>query len=56
MGKKKALSKELSQYFSDMAQKSAKARLKSLTPEERKAIAANAARARWGKPKGKGQP
>ena len=42
-----SVDKKLSAYFSRMAKKSAKARIKSTTPEERKQIAANAANARW---------
>ena len=44
--------KKLSDYFSRMGKKSAKARMKSTTPEERKQIARKAAKARWSKRKG----
>jgi hypothetical protein len=43
--------KMLSQYFSAMARKSVKARMRNLSPEKRREIARNAAKARWEKPK-----
>ena len=46
--KKKALH-ELHEYFSKLGKKSAKARMKAITPEERKRIATVAAKARWSK-------
>jgi hypothetical protein len=39
--------KKLHEYFSRMGKKSAKARMKNLTPAERKRIATAAAKARW---------
>jgi hypothetical protein len=44
--------KKLSQYFSRMGKKSAQARMKKITPAERKRIATLAANARWSKRKG----
>lgn len=41
----------LSEYFSRLGRKSVKARMKSLSPKERKEIARNAANARWGSKK-----
>lgn len=38
-------------YFSKLGRKSAKARMKKITPEERKRIASEAAQARWSKGK-----
>jgi len=38
----------LSEYFSRLGRKSVKARMKALSAKERKEIARNAARARWG--------
>jgi hypothetical protein len=54
---KKKVSKEVSEYMADIGSrasrkdrvKAAKKRAKSLTPEERSAIAKKAAAARWGK-------
>jgi len=46
------MDKRLSAYFARMAKKSAKARMKSTTPEERKQIARKAAKARWSQRKG----
>jgi hypothetical protein len=39
--------KKLSAYFSKLGRKSAKARMKKITPEERTRIASEAAKARW---------
>jgi flagellar motor switch protein FliG len=39
--------KKLSAYFSTLGKKSAKARMKKLTPKERSRIASQAAKARW---------
>jgi hypothetical protein len=47
------IDKKLSAYFAQMGRKSAKARMKSLSPEERRKIARNAAKARWAKAKGR---
>jgi hypothetical protein len=55
-GMKKKLSKELSAYFSELAAKAAKARAQKLTPEERRRIASNAAKARWAKRRKKEKP
>ena len=44
--------KKLSDYFSRMGKKSAKARMQKITPAERKRIATAAAKARWSKRKG----
>jgi hypothetical protein len=44
--------KKLSAYFSRMGKKSAEARMKKITPTERKRIATLAANARWSKRKG----
>ena len=41
--------KKLSRYFSRLGKKSAKARMEKISPEERKRIAVNAAKARWSK-------
>ena len=41
--------KMLSQYFSAMGRKSVKARMRTLSPEQRQEIARNAAKARWAK-------
>jgi hypothetical protein len=46
--------KKLSEYFSKMGKKSAKARMKKISPEERKRIASEAAQVRWGKGKKQG--
>ena len=46
---------ELSEYFSKMGKKGSRARAKILTPEERKQIASNAAKARWAKAKKEGK-
>ena len=43
--------KKLSDYFSRMAKKAARARLEKIPPAERKRIASQAAKARWAKPK-----
>jgi hypothetical protein len=46
---------KLSEYFSRIGKKAAKARMKNLSPTERKRIAEKAARARWTQTKkGKG--
>lgn len=42
-------------YFSKLGKKSAKARKKKISAEERSRIAANAAKARWSKKKKDGQ-
>jgi hypothetical protein len=42
---------KLKAYFSKLGKKSAKARLQKITPQERKRIASNAAKARWAKRK-----
>jgi hypothetical protein len=39
--------KKLSAYFSRMGRKSAKARMKQISPKERSRIASQAAKARW---------
>jgi hypothetical protein len=44
--------KIISDYFSRMGKKSAKARMQKITPTERKRIATAAAKARWAKRKG----
>ncbi len=44
--------KKLSEYFSRIGKKAAKARMKKLSPTERKRIATEAARARWTQKKG----
>jgi hypothetical protein len=44
--------KMLSNYFAALGRKSAKARMDNLSPEERRKIARNAAKARWAKAKG----
>jgi hypothetical protein len=41
------IDKMLSEYFSALGRKSAKARLKKLSAKERREIAVNAAKARW---------
>ena len=41
--------KKLSEYFASMGRKSAKARMRKISPAERKRIASNAAKARWAK-------
>jgi len=43
----------LREYFSSMGRKSAKARMKKMSPEERTRIASAAAKARWSKEKPK---
>jgi len=43
---------KLKEYFSKMGRKSAKARMKKITPKERARIASEAAKARWSKKKG----
>jgi hypothetical protein len=43
---------KLKAYFSKLGKKSARARMKKITPEERTQIASNAAKARWQKKKG----
>jgi len=40
---------KLKAYFSKLGKKSAKARMRKLTPEERSRIASTAAKARWQK-------
>jgi len=51
MAKKSTISAELRHYLSELGRKggrnSAKSRMEKLTPEQRKQIARNAARARW---------
>jgi hypothetical protein len=47
------IDKKLSAYFAQMGRKSAKARMENLSPEERRKIARNAAKARWAKAKGR---
>jgi flagellar motor switch protein FliG len=47
------IDKKLSAYFAQMGRKSAKARMKNLSPEERQRIARKAAKARWAKAKGR---
>jgi len=51
--KKSTISEELRNYLSELGSKggkaSAKSRMKMLTPEQRKQIARNAAKARWEK-------
>jgi hypothetical protein len=44
--------KKLSAYFSKIGKKAAKARMKKISPAERKRIATAAAKARWAKRKG----
>jgi hypothetical protein len=46
--------KLLSEYFSKMGKKSAKARMTKISPAERKRIASEAAQVRWGKSKKQG--
>lgn len=41
--------KKLSEYFSRMGKKSARARMEKIPPAERKRIASEAAKARWAK-------
>ncbi len=43
--------KQLSEYFSALGRKSVKARMKTLSPEERRKIARKAANVRWAKVK-----
>jgi hypothetical protein len=43
--------KRLSEYFSRIGKKAAKARMEKLSPKERRRIATEAARARWAQPK-----
>lgn len=43
--------KQLSEYFSALGRKSAKARMKKLSAKRRHVIARNAAKARWAKPR-----
>jgi hypothetical protein len=45
------MDKKLKQYFSKLGKKSVKARMQSLTPEQRKKIAKDAAKARWAQEK-----
>jgi hypothetical protein len=47
--------KKLTAYFSKLGLKSAKARMKKLTAEQRSGIASKAAKARWGKRKPAGR-
>jgi len=49
------LNKHLSRYFSRLGKKSAKARMKKLTPQERSRIARRAARVRWAQAKREGK-
>jgi hypothetical protein len=52
MKKKMTPAQKAAQMLSKLgASKGGKARAKTLTPEQRKAIAQKAAKARWGKPK-----
>jgi len=46
------IDKKLSAYFSRMGKKSAKARMRKISPAQRKRIARTAAKARWAKRKG----
>jgi hypothetical protein len=46
---------KLSEYFSAMGRKSAKARMKKLSAKRRREIASNAAKSRW-KKRGKRKP
>jgi hypothetical protein len=43
--------KKLSAYFRRMSKKAAQARMEKIPPDQRKAIASNAAKARWAKPR-----
>jgi hypothetical protein len=45
------IDKKLSEYFSALGRKSAKAKMKLLSPKKRREIARNAAKARWAKTK-----
>jgi hypothetical protein len=45
--------KKLSEYFSKLGRKSAKARMKKISAKQRSEIASNAAKARWAKRKRK---
>jgi len=45
--------KLLSDYFKRMSKKAARARMEKISPEERKRIASQAAKARWSKKGGK---
>ena len=45
------IDKKLSEYFSALGRKSAKAKMKQLSPKRRQEIARNAAKARWAKQK-----
>jgi hypothetical protein len=47
---------KLKAYFSKLGRKSAKARMKKITPEERSRIASEAAKARWSRLKKGGAP
>jgi hypothetical protein len=47
--------KVLHAYFSRLGKKSAKARMKKITPQERSRIARRAAQARWSQAKAEGQ-
>ena len=49
------MDKTLKAYFSKLGRKSAKARMKKITPAERSRIAAQAAKARWSQRKKKGE-
>jgi hypothetical protein len=46
------MDKKLKEYFSKMGKKSAKVRMKKISPEERKRIATAAAKARWSRKAG----
>jgi hypothetical protein len=45
------IDKKLSEYFSALGRKSAKAKMKLLSPKKRREIARNAANVRWAKAK-----
>jgi len=45
---------KLKAYFSKLGKKSAKARMKKISPEERSRIASEAAKAKWARRKKKG--
>jgi hypothetical protein len=51
-----ALTKEAREYFAKEGRRGGKAYVKNTTPEERKAAASRAAKARWSKKKQKAQP
>jgi hypothetical protein len=45
----RVIDKKLSEYFSGLARKSLRARMRNLSAKERQEIARNAAKARWAK-------